>query len=71
MLKKPITNPTLQSWLALNEALRVANEALCQQLLKEELKGRRRKQFIRRIHSRLNKVRADRERIELETRAAQ
>lgn len=66
-MKKPVNNPALQSWLALNDALREANEATCESLLKEELKGRKRKQFIKRIHSRLNKVRADRERAELGT----
>lgn len=69
-MKKPVTNPTLQSWLALNDALREADEATCQRLLEEELKGRKRKQFIKRIHSRLNKVRADRERAELEAKAS-
>lgn len=69
-MKKPVTNPTLQSWLALNDALRGSDEATCQRLLDEELKGRKRKQFIKRIHSRLNKVRADRERAELEARAS-
>lgn len=66
-MKKPVTNPQLRSWLALNDALRLANEAACQALLKEELRGRKRRQFIKRIHSRLNKVRADRERLELGT----
>lgn len=69
-MKKPVNNPALQSWLALNDALREANEATCESLLKEELNGRKRKQFIKRIHSRLNKVRADRERLELEVRAS-
>jgi hypothetical protein len=64
-MKKPVTNPALQSWLALNDVLREADEPMCQALLKEELKGRKRKQFMKRIHSRLNKVRADRERLEL------
>jgi len=64
-MKKLVTNPALQSWLALNDILRDADEPVCQGLLKEELKGRKRKQFIKRIHSRLNKVRADRERMEL------
>lgn len=67
-MKKPIKNPALQSWLALNDVIREADEAACEALLKEELKGRKRKQFIKRIHSRLNKVRADRERRELESR---
>jgi hypothetical protein len=64
-MKKLVPNPALQSWLALNDVLRDADEPACQALLKEELKGRKRKQFIKRIHSRLNKVRADRERMEL------
>lgn len=66
-MKKPVNNPALLSWLALNDELREANEATCESLLKEELKGRKRKQFIKRIHSRLNKARADRERAELGT----
>lgn len=66
-MKKPVNNPALLSWLALNDELREANEATCESLLKEELKGRKRKQFIKRIHSRLNKARADRERTELGT----
>lgn len=69
-MKKPVTNPALQSWLALNDLLREADEATCESLLKEELKGRKRKQFIKRIHSRLNKVRADRERLELEAKSS-
>lgn len=65
MAKKEITNPALETWIALNDALRDADEELCQELLDEELAGRKRQQFIRRIHSRLNKARADRERKEL------
>lgn len=65
MPKKEITNPALETWVALNEALIGADEDFCQQLLEEELNGRNRKQFVKRIHSRLNKARADRERKEL------
>jgi len=64
-VKKLITNPDLRSWTALNDALRDADEAKCKSLMNDEVKGRKRKQFIRRIHSRLNKARADRERSEL------
>lgn len=64
-MKKPINEPCLKTWLALNEALRAADEQLCQRLLGMEKRGRSRKQFLKRIHSRLNKVRADRERAEL------
>lgn len=66
-MKEEITNPALLSWVALNDALREADEFECQELIDEEKKGRKRKQFIKRIHSRLNKVRADRERVELES----
>lgn len=64
-MKEPISNKSLASWVALNDAIREADEATCQKLLSEERAGRKRKQFIKRIHSRLNKVRADRERAEL------
>jgi len=54
-----------RTWKGLNDALRGAGEAECKAMLKDEQKGRRRKMFILRIHSRLNKARADRERLEL------
>lgn len=69
-MKKEITNPTLVSWIALNKVIRKADEPTCEKLLKEELAGRSRSQFLKRIHSRLNKVRADRERKELEAKAS-
>lgn len=61
--------PELRTWLLLNDAMQEADEAECQRLLKAELKGKRRKLFLLRIHSRLNKVRADRERAELRGKA--
>ena len=64
-MKDPEPNPALQTWIGLNDALRRADEATCQDLLKAELAGRNRETFKKRIHSRLNKVRADRERKEL------
>ena len=57
--------PELLTWRALNDAVRHANEKTCKTLLMKELKGLKRQRFISRIHSRLNKVRADRERKEL------
>jgi hypothetical protein len=64
--KKNITPSlkALETWVLLNDALRNANEATCHALIKAEMGGRNRKQFVMRIHSRLNKVRADRERKE-------
>lgn len=53
------------SWRDLNAAMTQADEAACLSLLKEEKRGKRRLQYLLRIHSRLNKVRADRERAEL------
>lgn len=52
----------LDNWTQLNAHIVDANEAACVKLLKEELNGQRRRMFILRIHSRLNRVRADRER---------
>lgn len=66
MEKKPVTNPVLKTWIGLNDALRTADEDLCRELFREEKNGRSRSQFLSRIHSRLNKVRADREREEME-----
>lgn len=58
-------NPVLRTWLTLNDFLANAGEEDCRKLIREEQKGRNRKQFLLRIHSRLNKVRAHREREEL------
>lgn len=69
MAKAKITNPALESWINLNEKLQDCDEKTAEGLLKEELDGRRRKQFMLRIHSRLNKLRADRERIQLKGKA--
>jgi hypothetical protein len=59
------TKQVLETWISLNEAIMEADEKQCQQLLKAELAGKKRKAFVLRIHSRLNKIRADRERAEL------
>lgn len=64
--KKPITRPELASWEALNAAIMQMDESQAQELLNAELAGRKRAQFVKRIHSRINKVRADRERAELQ-----
>lgn len=63
--KKTIKDPALMSWVSLNEALREADLKRCVVLLSTEKNGRARKQFLKRIHSRLNKVRADTERAAL------
>lgn len=57
--------PILDTWSTLNAAIVSASEEVCTKLLKEELATQRRHLFVMRIHSRLNKVRAARERLEL------
>ena len=56
----------LKSWVNLNAHLRNASVSDCERLLKSEASGKNRLTFLRRIHSRLNKVRADNEREKLE-----
>lgn len=69
MTKRAITNPALTTWDNLNEfVMKTTDESVLQKLLKEELDGRKRSQFVKRIHSRINKLRADRERAELEAK---
>lgn len=59
-------NTILENWASLNAAMVEADEKACRKLLNEELAGKRRRMFIMRIHSRMNRVRADRERLELD-----
>lgn len=54
------------SWLELNAWLKTAKEPqVVKALAEEKARKPRRAQFVKRIHSRLNKLRADRERQEL------
>ena len=54
------------SWTELNEWLKAASERdVAKALATEQKRKPRRAQFVKRIHSRLNKIRADRERREL------
>lgn len=70
-LKRLTAHPSLFSketkmtWRQLNDLLRGADEKECRILLRREKKGKKRIRFIARIHSRLNRVRAMRERKEL------
>ena len=63
------TDEVLKTWKALNDVLRSAKEPACRVLLDAELDGKRRLMFLLRIHSRINKVRADQERSELKKKA--
>lgn len=58
-------DPALLTWNALNAALLTSTEKDCKRLLGIEQKHRRRRQFILRIHSRMNRLRRLRERTEL------
>lgn len=64
-----IAYEVLRTWNGLNAALRSCTEAYARRLLQLEQTGRRRKLFLLRIHSRLNYIRAQRERRSLVKRA--
>lgn len=55
----------LKTWEGLNSYLKTATISDCERLIQSEIKGKNRLSFMRRIHSRLNKVRADSERLRL------
>lgn len=62
----PDDTAALTTWTALNAFLMACeDEVQLQTLLDREQLGKRRQEFVKRIHSRINKVRADRERREL------
>jgi len=56
-------------WRELNRRLRTAAEEWCAEQLAVELAGPARRAFLLRIHARLNRLRARRERAELEQRS--
>lgn len=55
----------LANWAACNEFLRTASEDEAATLLHHESKGKRRVQYMLRMHSRFNHERAQRERAQL------
>ena len=55
----------LDTWTGLNAVIMTLGEEPCAALLRRERENRRRKQFMLRIHSRINALRAKREREEL------
>lgn len=62
-------SPELKTWIGLNKALMAGGLELAERLLAEEEAGRRRKQFMLRLHSRINKLRYAAERIKLRKKA--
>lgn len=54
--------PELKTWNILNESLMNGDQALAEELLAAEVAGKARHQYISRIHSRINKLRAIEER---------
>ncbi len=55
----------LSSWDNLNAFIATADEEACVWTMHEEMQGKRRMMFVLRIHSRVNKLRAHREREKL------
>lgn len=55
----------IKSWEELNKLLTKATEEDCRGMLKNEIEGRHRDSFVKRIHHRMNKMRYKRERAEL------
>lgn len=55
----------LKTWEGLNSYLKTATVSDCERLIQSEMNGKHRLSFTRRIHSRLNKVRAIAEREKL------
>ena len=64
--RQAIYKEALMTWVSLNAFLKDAGEEDCRGLFIRERNGKRRPAFLRRIHCRLNRVRADREREELQ-----
>lgn len=58
-------NKVLDTWMGLNSRLLNADQEFCERLLKIELDNRKRMQVALRIHGRLNRVRAAKERVEI------
>lgn len=63
--KEKTSDEILATWIGLNYALTLLGEEQCVKLLEREKVGKKRKQILLRIHSRINKLRAERERREL------
>jgi len=59
---KVATQNMLRNWASLNDALMNGDEKLARLLLAMEQAGEKRVTFLNRIYSRINKLRADRER---------
>lgn len=55
----------LHSWSTLNWYVRTADEKQCEALLRRAVARKASKRFVLRIHSRINRLRAHRERAEL------
>lgn len=58
---RPVDEPALKTWKALNDFVRSATEAQCTHLITVERAGRKRKMFLLRLHSRFNLLRGRRE----------
>ncbi len=57
---------TLKNWYNLNAIIASCDEDTCNALFEEEANGRKRKTFLTRIKKRINRLRAYREKLEME-----
>lgn len=63
--RRAVNLAVLENWTALNGAIMRLDEEDTALLLAAERKGQARKTFVLRLHSRLNRLRRERERSEL------
>jgi len=61
----------LANWYALNDEVMRLDEKGAAALLDREREGQARTRFMKRIHGRINRLRAERERAEIESLAAE
>lgn len=70
MARNDVVDVALMTWLTLNATLMKATEKEASALLEAERRGMRRRQYMLRIQSRVNRLRRARERGELESEVA-
>jgi len=69
--KQPIRDFLSNQWAVFNSNVHKYTEEELKKMLKVELKGRRRKSYVLRIHARLSTLRIEREKEELESKLSE
>lgn len=64
-MAKKIIDPGTLTWVQLNDIARNCDEITAYEMMKKELAGRCRQQYVHRLHARYNRLRYDRECVEL------